>query len=183
LYLKFLGRVDEAEASLREALRLDPNNVSAHANLGSMYVITGDLDAARSSFLQATQSAPAKHALSELMLGALDRNADPSAGEGHFTAALTALEQRQLTYLTPFERAEIQALALAALDRGQEAAAVFERAVSRRSGADVFQRQHYELFGISGLTPGMSALIAIWRDIIASDNSAAGPWGGPRTVA
>jgi hypothetical protein len=109
-------------------------------------------------------------------------NADLPAAEEHFTAALTALDQPlQPTYLTPFERAEIRALAMAALDRGQEATAILERAVSERSGADVFQRQHYELFSASGLTPGINALIAIWRDIIASDNSAVGPWGGPRT--
>jgi Flp pilus assembly protein TadD len=182
LYLKLLGRVDEAESALREALRLEPNWVSAHANLGSLYVVTSDLGAARSSFLQATQSAPAKQAFSELMLGALDRSADPSAAEGHFTAALTALDRPdQPTSLTPFGRAEIQALAMAGLDRGQEATVVFASAMSKRSGADLFQRQHYEIFSASGLTPGIDALIAIWRDIIASDNSAVGPWGGPRT--
>jgi Flp pilus assembly protein TadD len=181
LYLTLLGRIDEAEAALREALRLDPNHASAHANLGSLYVVTGELDAARSSFLQATQSGPAKHAFSELMLGALDRSTDPSAAEGHFTAALATLDQ-PLQQVAPFERAEIRALAMAALDRGQEATAVFEGAVSKRSGRDVFRRQHYELFSTSGLTTGIDALIAIWRDIIASDNSAAGPWGGPRTL-
>jgi len=105
--------------------------------------------------------------------------------EGHFAAALVALDQPvQPTSLTLFERAEIQALAMAALDRGQEATAVFERAISKRSGADVFQRQHYELFSTSGPPPGISAIIAIWRDIIASDNSAVGPRGGraPRII-
>jgi Flp pilus assembly protein TadD len=183
LYLKLLGRVDEAEVELREALRLDPSWTSAYASLGSLYVVTGDLGAARSNFLQATQSAPAKHAFSELVLGALDRNVDPSAAERHFTAALTALDQPdQPTSLTPFGRAEIQALAMAALDRGQEATEVFERAVSKRSGFDVFQRPHYELFSPSGLTPGINALIAIWRGIIASDTSAVGPWGEPRDL-
>jgi hypothetical protein len=70
---------------------------------------------------------------------------------------------------------------VAALDRGQEATAVFERAVSERCAIDLFQRPHYDLFSTSGLTPGINALIAIWRDIIASDNSAAGPRGGPST--
>jgi tetratricopeptide (TPR) repeat protein len=181
LYLRLLGRVDEAEAALREALRLDPSDTAAHANLGSLYVVTGDLDAARSSFLQATRSAPAKHAFSELMLGALDRSTDPSAAEEHFTAALTALDQP--SFLTPFRRAEIQALAMAGLDRAQEAIAVFERAISKRSGIDVFQRQHYELFSVSGPTPGMSGLTRIWQDIISRDKSAASPWGGPRTLS
>jgi hypothetical protein len=150
--------------------------VSAHANLGSLFVVTGELDAARSSFLEATQSARAKQAFAELMLGALDCSIDPLAAEGHFTAALIALDQpSQPTFMTPFERAEIQALAMAALDRGQEATAVFERAVSKRSRADVFQRQHYELFSVSRPTTGINALIEIWGDIITRDNSAVGP--------
>ncbi len=183
LYLKILGRVDDAEEALREALRLDPGNESAHASLGSLGVIAGDLDAARSSFLQATQSAPAKHAFSELMLGALDCDADPSGAAEHFTAALAVLAALgQPTFMTPFERAEIQALAMAALGRGQAAAEVLERAVSKRSGADVFQRQHYELFGRSGLAANIRALTGIWRDIIARDESAAGPWGAPGTL-
>lgn len=37
------------------------------------------------------------------------------------------------------------------------------------------QRQHYELFKTSGLAAGINALTGIWRDIIARDNSAAGP--------
>jgi hypothetical protein len=130
-----------------------------------------DLDTARSSFLQATQSASAKQAFSELMLGALDRNSDPSDGKGHFTAALRALDQP--TYLMPFERAEIQALALAALGRTQEAATVFERAVIHRSAADVFQRYHYELFAAPTPPPGITALMEIWRGIIAIDPTAA----------
>jgi Flp pilus assembly protein TadD len=176
LYLKLLGKVDDASVALREALRLDPSCVSAHANLASLYVVTGELDAARSSFLEATQSAPAKQAFAELMLGALDCSIDPPAAEGHFTAALTALDQPlQPTFMTPFERAEIQALAMAALDRDQEATAVFERAVSKRSRADVFQRQHYELFSVSRPNTGINALIKIWGDIITRDNSAVGP--------
>ena len=183
LYLKLLGRVEEAAAALREALRLDPAETAVHASLGSLYVVTGELDAARTSFLQATQSGPVKHAFSELMLGALDCSTDPSAAEGHFTAALAALDNSyQPNLLAPFERAEIQALAMAALDRGQEATATLERAVSKRSGADVFQRHHYELFSALGLATGISALTGIWLDIIAADNSAAGPWGGPRTL-
>jgi len=179
VYLKLLGKIDEAAAALREALRLDPDYAAAHANLGSLYVITGDLGAARSSFLLAAQAVPPKHAFSELMLGALDRDADPSAAEEHFTAALASLDNPYRPFLlTPFERAEIRALALAALGRGEEAIAVFERAVSTRSSADVFQRQHYELFSASGLTTGITALTGIWRDIIARDSSAAGPWGG-----
>jgi tetratricopeptide (TPR) repeat protein len=164
-------------------LQNDPDNVSAHGNLGSLYVVTGDLDAARLSFMRATQSAAGKRAGPELMLGALDREADPSAAEGHFTAALNTLEQaHQSRQGTPFGRAEIQALALVALDRSAEAIAVFSSAASTRSGQNVFQRKDYELFGAPELAAGVNALLDIWRDIIAKDNSAAGPWGGPRRI-
>jgi tetratricopeptide (TPR) repeat protein len=184
MYLKVLGRVDEAGVEVREALRLDPGYVNAHATLGSLYVITGELDAARSSFLQATQSAAGKHAFSELMLGALDGRTDRSAAAGHFADALAALDRpHQPIILTPFDRAEVRAMALAALGRDREATDVFERAVRDRSAADVFQRQHYELLSASAPATGVDALIGIWRDVIAADGSAAGPWGEPSRPA
>ena len=184
MYLKVLGRVDEAGAEVREALRLDPDYANAHATLGSLYVITGELDAARSSFLQATQSSAGKHALSEVMLGALDGRTDPKAAAGHFVDALAALDRpHQPIILTPFDRAELRAMALSALGRDQEATDVFKRAVRDRCAADVFQRQHYELLSASAPTTGVDALIAIWRDVIAADASAAGPWGEPSRPA
>jgi Flp pilus assembly protein TadD len=174
LYLKLLGQIDEAAVALREALRLDPHYPSAHANLGSLSVITGELDEARSSFLEATQSAPAKHAFSELVLGALETDTIPPAGEEHFEAALAALaEPVQPTFLTPFERAEIKALALTALNRPQEATATLRKALTIRSKADVFQPHHYALFN----TPKITPLIDVWQEIIAQDPAAVGPWG------
>jgi len=173
------GRLDEAAAALREALRLDPGYANAHANLGSLYIITGEPDAARSCFLKAAQSGPAKHAFAELMLGALERSTDPSAAAGHFTATLAALDYPNHPVIwTPFERAEIQALALAALGRTQEVTTVFERAVPHRSAADVYQRQRYELFTTPTPPPCIYALIEIWRNIIATDPTAA-PYGAP----
>jgi Flp pilus assembly protein TadD len=184
MYLKVLGRVDEAGAELREALRLDPDYANAHATLGSRYVITGELDAARASYQRATQSPAGRHAMSEVMLGALDGRTDPSGAAGHFVDALAALDRpHQPIILTPFDRAELRALALAALGRDREATEVLERAVRDRCAADVFQRQHYELLSAAAPTGGVKALIAIWRDVIAADASAAGPWGEPTPPA
>ena len=74
-------------------------------------------------------------------------------------------------------------MALAALGRDREAAEVLARALRDRCAADVFQRQHYELLSASAPTTGVDGLIAIWRDVIAADASAAGPWGEPSRPA
>jgi hypothetical protein len=118
------------------------------------------------------------------MLGALDGRTDPSAAAGHFTDALAALDRpHQPIILSPFDRAEVRAMALAALGRDREATDVFERAIRDRSAADVFQRPPYELLSASAPTTGVDALIGIWRDVIAADASAAGPWGEPSRPA
>jgi tetratricopeptide (TPR) repeat protein len=177
LYLLLPGRAAEAAAELRETLRSDPGSTNAHLLLGSFYVLTGESGAARSSYLQATQSRPVKEANAELMLGALERSTDPSAAAEHFTTALAILDHPHgNTPTRPFRRAELRALALAALGRDQEAATVLERAVAHRCAADVFQRHHYGLFATPDPPPGITALLEIWRTIIATDPAAA-PYG------
>jgi WD40 repeat protein/tetratricopeptide (TPR) repeat protein len=181
LCLRLMGRVSEAEAALREAVRCDPDDVAAYANLGSLHVAAGDLDAARSSFLRAAQNAsPGIHPFSELMLGVLEQQTG-TAAEAHYAAALQALDQssRTLTYLSPFRRAEIKALALVGLGRPAEAADVLSRAAELRSEGDVFQAKDYELF-IAAIPGGrLDALLKIWDQLIAKDKRAAGPWGNP----
>jgi tetratricopeptide (TPR) repeat protein len=177
LYLLLPGRVDEAAAEFREALR--PDYAGAHASLGSLYVLTGESGAARSSYLKATRSRPVKYVFAEVMLGALEHDTDPSSAREHFTTALALLDHpNDANVMTPFRRAELLALTLAALGRDQEAATVLERAVAQRSAADVFLRHHYELFATPAPPPGITALLEIWRTIIAADSTAA-PYGAP----
>jgi Flp pilus assembly protein TadD len=175
LYLTLPGRADEAATELREALRLEPDDAGTHANLGSYYVITGELDAARSSFRTATQSRPVKHAFAEVMLSALERDTDPAATAEHAATVLALLDHpMDLIVLTPFRRAELRALALAALGRDQKGRAELQRAVPHRCAADVFHRQHYDLFAARSIT----GLLEIWRTIVAADPAAA-PHGPP----
>jgi Flp pilus assembly protein TadD len=183
LYLRLPGRIDQAAGQLREALGLDPRYAHAHANLGSLYIASGELDAARASFLRAAQSYSVPEAFTELMLGALDCGSDPTAAQQRFTAALAAIERPYQPFiLTPFARAETRALAMTALGRGQEAKAALECAVGKRSAADLFERPQYELFAASTMPIDITRLIEVWREIIAKDGTAAGPWGGPRPI-
>ena len=51
--LKELGRLEEAEASLRQAIALKPDYAEAHSNLGITLHELGRLDEAEASYLQA----------------------------------------------------------------------------------------------------------------------------------
>jgi hypothetical protein len=113
------------------------------------------------------------------MAGVLEYKTDPCSARVHFMAALEALNRPRHSYTSPFRQAEIRALALVGLGRAEEASATFPDAASARCGIDVFQRKDYELFATAGLSTGLNALLGTWRDIIATDKRAAGPWGGP----
>jgi tetratricopeptide (TPR) repeat protein len=180
LYLKIWGKAEDAEAALYEAVRYDPICIASHANLGSLWIALGNLDAARSSFSLAAQAAaPATHLFSELMLGVLDQ-VTGTVGERHFEAVLEALApgHTTTTFLSNFRREEIQALALLGVGRAPEAAAAFSSVVSTRPPTDVFQAKDYELFA-AALGAGVGVLLDIWREMIAKDRDAAGPWGSP----
>ena len=53
-----LGRLDEAQAHLVEALRLKPEYVEARCNLGNLLVILGKLDKALPHYLEALRINP-----------------------------------------------------------------------------------------------------------------------------
>jgi tetratricopeptide (TPR) repeat protein len=56
--LKYMGNLAEAEAELREAIRLDPDLSSAHSNLGGLLQRVGKLDEAAGEEENAIQLAP-----------------------------------------------------------------------------------------------------------------------------
>jgi tetratricopeptide (TPR) repeat protein len=60
--LKRLGRIDEAEAHLLEAIRLEPRYAHAHARLGEIHAGRGETDRAIASFRQALAADPANAA-------------------------------------------------------------------------------------------------------------------------
>ena len=56
--LQKLGRLDEAEASLTQAIVLEPDYAEAHFNLGCVRKDKGDLEAAIASYKQALKIQP-----------------------------------------------------------------------------------------------------------------------------
>jgi len=58
LVLERTGRLAEAEAELRKALKLDPNSATAHNNLGSVLERAGRKDEARRHYERAVQLEP-----------------------------------------------------------------------------------------------------------------------------
>jgi Flp pilus assembly protein TadD len=185
LHLSLTGKIDEAEIVIREALRIEPNSALANSHLGSFHVITGDLEAAKLSFARATElDAPQIAVRSEIMLGAIDRAEGSSAAEDHFMSALQELDfpskpTRWQGCDILFRRAELRALALVGLGRQEEAVEELFRAITARTGDDLFQRKDYDLFLAAGFTTGISALCDLWRNIITKDPGAVGPWGDP----
>lgn len=127
------GQVAEAEANLREALRLDPGSADAHYNLGVLLVRSGRKEAAEAAYREATRLRPA-HAEAWNNLGGLHLEAGRAAEAAVFFQR--ALEARP-------RYAEAQAnLALALLESGRTdealAAARTARAFDPRSATAAF---------------------------------------------
>ena len=58
--LKELGRLDEAEASFRQAIELKPDYAEAHSNLGNILKELGRLDEAEASYKKALSIDPTR---------------------------------------------------------------------------------------------------------------------------
>ena len=63
--LRRQGQLDEAQASLAEALRLDGNHTEAHLNLGVIHRLRGELDQAEACYEAALRIEP-EHAATQL---------------------------------------------------------------------------------------------------------------------
>jgi Flp pilus assembly protein TadD len=88
------GRVGEAMARLREAVRLDPENAEAESNLGVVLVKAGQVEEAVTHYRRAIQIEPLD-ALTETNLGnALSRLGQYSEAIRHFEAALRVSPNR-----------------------------------------------------------------------------------------
>jgi tetratricopeptide (TPR) repeat protein len=165
LLLRHLGRLEDAREELNQAIRADPGYAGAHSNMGGLQVVTGDLEAAKNSYLIAAQAiAPLIHPTTELMLGALETESDVEARQ-HFSAVLDSVKNpRPIKYYwSPFRNSEVEALALVGLDRSEEAVAILSAAFRQKmNNIDVLQSEVYAIFTKRNAT-GTERLLDIWR--------------------
>src|SRR5262249_26082535 len=82
------GRLDEAEKTMRERLRLAPEAYPSHANLGTLYTFTGDYDKALEHIDRAMAKEPKAHFGREkyhrqLVVYLKEVKADPSVRTQH----------------------------------------------------------------------------------------------------
>jgi predicted O-linked N-acetylglucosamine transferase (SPINDLY family) len=117
--LRSLGRPDEAEAALREAIRCDPALANAHANLGNVLTALGRLDEAQAAYLRGIDLQP--DAVETWRSLALCRNAAED-GAGALAAA------RQAVALAPHHAAANETLA----------------SLMRKAGEPVGSLRHYQ---------------------------------------
>ena len=80
--LKQVGRLDEAEASYKEALRFNPRYADAHHNLGNLYLERNELQAAEDAYVATLELNP-KHQDS---LDSLSRVGQSLVSQGEFKA-------------------------------------------------------------------------------------------------
>ncbi|MFI6435204.1 tetratricopeptide repeat protein [Streptomyces sp. NPDC050759] len=173
-----LGRFDDAEVAYRNALWVRSNDVMAHRRLGELMLFTGRVDEARQHLEQAGPTADV-----ELLRWLADRTDRPDEGSLHTPATvLAALEQPWPPghpRPSSFALAEIRALALAGRGQGIRAAWALNTATDSRKPDDRFCRPLYDLLARPRPVSGLERLLSVWREILAEDSTAAGPWGGP----
>lgn len=171
LSLRIRGRFQDAEQLLRDAVAVDERDADAHGDLGEIQLFLGKHAAALRSLQHAADlSHPGQTAKVQTLLGALLRARDPDRARTHFLLALTATRRP----CSAFAHIELQALAATALGI-PEAAHVLNAARQYRLPTDTFRKPIYDLLAQTP-SPGLDAMINLWRQIIAEDPSAAGPF-------
>jgi Flp pilus assembly protein TadD len=92
-HLKAKGDLDGAIAEFRTALRLNPNHVAAHTNLGNALVVQGDFNEALDEYRTALRLNPS-HVAAHVGMGvALKRLGRKGEAQGEFQQALQLLER------------------------------------------------------------------------------------------
>jgi tetratricopeptide (TPR) repeat protein len=171
LSLRIRGRFQEAERLLRDAVAVDERDADAYADLGEIQLFLGKHAAALRSLQHAADfSHPGQTAKVQTLLGALLWAREPARARKHFQLALTATRRPG----SAFAHIELQTLAATALGM-PDAAPVLNAARQHRLPTDTFRRPIYDLLAQTP-TPGLDAMTNLWREIIAEDPSAAGPF-------
>ncbi|MFC6675052.1 tetratricopeptide repeat protein [Nonomuraea ferruginea] len=178
IMLKEQGRYTEAERAHRRAIESDPGYAIAHGWLGLLLMCVGEFERARLELEQADA-----RPRSELSRWILDRAHPPSGASVHTPDSVHAAFDEPLPPRTvlpsTFTMAEIRALATAGKGDGPRAVEILRSVVDQRRPSDRFVRPLYDLLARPEPIAGLEQLLDVWREIIAADPSAVGPWGGP----
>jgi Flp pilus assembly protein TadD len=181
-----LGRFAEAETAYRRATELDPANPRGYRWLGALLLFTGRLDDA-CAVLEHAGPAPDAELLRWVAnragssSAASEQRSDPHTPD-MVLAALADPWPRRVVRPTVFTLAEIRALAVAGRGDGADAVRILRAATNDRLPGDRFMRPLYDLLALPAPVAGLAGLLEVWREIIAADPSAAGPWGGLDTA-
>jgi Flp pilus assembly protein TadD len=171
LALRIVGQFAEAERLLSDAVELNPRDADAHADLGEVQLFLGRHDDATGSLRQAVGLGDARQTVRvHTLLGLLLRAAEPDLARAHFEQALSAVRIPG----SAFAHIEMRAVASAALGR-PETVAMLTSARALRTCTDIFRKPVYDLLGQATA----SGLLDVWRDIVADDPTAAGPFTLP----
>ncbi|GAA2168019.1 hypothetical protein GCM10009727_89080 [Actinomadura napierensis] len=175
--LRELGRrFTEAEAAHRKAIEIDPGHPTARGWLGELLLLTGKPDQAQVELEQAG-SQPRVELLR--WIAARAKGGASVHTPDSVLAAFAEPPPAKVVPPSPFRMAEVRALALAGRGDGDQAVRVLRSAVDDRQPRDRFARPLYDLLAVPEPVAGLEGLLEVWREIIAADPSAAGPWGGP----
>lgn len=84
--------------------------------------------------------------------------------------------------MTPFTRALERALALAATGRSTEGAAELRAVSGIREAYELFEKPCYDQLARVIDPAQLEPILQVWREIIAADPHACGPWGPQRPL-
>lgn len=121
----------------------------------------------------------------ELLLAVALHASEPARVSACLQAALVASEQPFISgrVTTPFNRALVRAWALAVTGRGTEGAAELRAVSAARVAYEMFERPFYDQLAKVIDPAQLEPILQVWREIIAADPHACGPWGPPPPAA
>ncbi|QXJ25837.1 tetratricopeptide repeat protein [Actinomadura graeca] len=173
-----LERFAETETAFRKAIELDRDYTSAYGWLGRFLLFTGELERARLGLKQA-DGRPRTELLRWIVARVNSQDGASMHTPDSVLAAFADPWPPRIVRPSMFAVAEIRALAVAGNGNGPQAVEILRSAMDGRRPRDRFVRPLYDLLTRPEPVAGLEGLLEVWREIIAADPSAAGPWGGP----
>ena len=141
LTLQALRRNRDALDAYDKAISIDPDDDWPHIGRASCLIAQGQNDAAAASLRYAVSVSPQDALEPRVLLAALLRCTDPGQSAAHARAALSDAG----TFLSPFRRGELQAIAHLVLGRPETALAELRAAAPSHTPGDIFEHSQYSL--------------------------------------